>query len=91
VLKPEDFEAAVAAIPKTAGPGEETAFRWAKWLLAPAATRPLSPLEDQPFAAYLSSLKEEGSPAAARELLRYRPKDRDAVEKAKQFKPSPPK
>jgi len=90
-LPPEDFEAAVAAIPKTPAKGEETAVRWAKWLLAHAATRPLSPLEDQPFDAYLSSLKEEGSPAAARELLRYRPKDRDAVERAAKLVPTPPK
>ncbi len=87
----QDYENAVAAIPQKPTKGEETAVSWAKWLLTPAASRPLSPLEDQPFDTYLSSLKEQGSPAAARELLRFRPKDRDAVEKAAQLKPSPPK
>jgi serine/threonine protein kinase/WD40 repeat protein len=87
----EDFETAVAAIPKTPAKGEETAVQWARWLLAAAATRPLSPLEDKPFDEYLRSLKEQGSPAAAREYLRYRPTDRDAADLAKKLVPAPPK
>lgn len=87
----DDFEAAVAAIPKKPAKADETAVRWARWLLAAAATRPLSPLEDKPFDEYLRSLKEQGSPAAAREYLRYRPKDEDAAERAAKLLPSPPK
>ena len=87
----DDFEASVAAIPKTPGKGEDTAVTWARWLLSSAATRPLSPFERQTFDDYLRSLKEQGSPAAARELIRYRPKDRDAVERAKLLVPALPK
>jgi len=87
----EDYEAAVASIPKKPAKGEETAVSWARWLLATAASRPLSPLEQQPFEEYLTSLKQQGSPAAARELLRYRPKDREAVERAKLLIPALPK
>jgi len=87
----DDYEATIAAIPKTAAAGEETAFRWAKWLLAPTATRPLSPVDEQPFEDYLLALKKEGSPAAARELLRYRPNDKEAVERAKSLAPAPSK
>lgn len=87
----EDYDAAIAAIPKTPAKGEETAFRWAKWLLAEPFKRPLSPVEDQTFDDYLKSLRENGSPAAARELLRYRPKDRDAIERAALLVPTPPK
>ena len=87
----DDFEASVAAIPKTPGKGEDTAVTWARWLLSSAATRPLSPFERQTVDDYLRSLKEQGSPAAARELIRYRPKDRDAVERAKLLVPALPK
>jgi serine/threonine protein kinase/WD40 repeat protein len=87
----EDYEAAVAAIPKTPAKGEETAVTWARWLLATATTRPLSPFERQSFDDYLASLKQQGSPAAARELLRFRPKDRDAAERAKLLVPALPK
>lgn len=87
----EDYEAAVAAIPKKPAPGEETAVNWARWLLATASTRPISPLEKQSFDDYLASLKDQGSPAAARELLRYRPKDRDASDRAKLLVPTLPK
>jgi serine/threonine protein kinase/WD40 repeat protein len=87
----EDYEAAVAAVPKKPAKGEEMAMNWARWLLATATTRPLSPLEKQSFDGYLQSLKEQGSPAAARELLRYRPKDRDAAERAKLLVPALPK
>ena len=87
----DDYEAAVAAIPKTPAKGEETALTWARWLLATAATRQLSPFESQSFDDYLRSLKEQGSPAAARELLRFRPKDRDAAERAKLLVPALPK
>jgi len=86
----EDFEAAVAAIPKKPAKGEETAAQWARWLLASAATRPLSPLEDKPFDEYLRSLKAQGSPAAAREYVRYRPEDREAAEKAAKLVPAAP-
>ncbi|MEQ2006151.1 MAG: hypothetical protein ABMA26_05075, partial [Limisphaerales bacterium] len=75
----EDFEKRAATIPKTPVPGEEVAVLWAKWMLAPSATRPLSPYDDQPFDVYIRSLKDQGSPAAAREYLRYRPKDPDAI------------
>jgi serine/threonine protein kinase/WD40 repeat protein len=87
----EDYEAAVAAIPKKPAKGEQTALSWATWLLAPPSSRPISPLETQPFEEYLNSLKQQGSPAAARELLRYRPKDRDAADRAKLLVPAPPK
>ncbi|MFO1484037.1 MAG: serine/threonine-protein kinase [Verrucomicrobiaceae bacterium] len=87
----DDFNKAVAAIPKNPPKGEETAAQWARWILAAAASRPLSPLEDKPFDEYLRSLKEQGSPAAAREYLRFRPKDQDALEAAKKFVPAPPK
>ncbi|MCB1279501.1 serine/threonine-protein kinase [Prosthecobacter sp.] len=90
-LSQENYEAAVAAIPQKPAPEEETAVRWARWLLAAAATRPLSPVEDKPFDEYLRSLRDQGSPAAARELLRYRPKDQEAAERAAQLKPSLPK
>ena len=90
-LSLEDYEAAVAGIPKTAAKGEETAVTWARWLLATAATRPLSPFERQSFDDYLASLKQQGSPAAARELLRFRPKDRDAADRAKLLVPALPK
>ncbi len=86
MLTLEDYGASVAAIPKTPGKGDETAVRWAHWILAAAATRPLSPLENQPFEEYLRSLKEHRSPAAALELLRYRPKDKEAAAQA-----APPK
>lgn len=81
----EDFQQRAAAIPKTPAPGEEIAVLWAKWLLTPSATRPLSPFDEQPFDAYLLSLKDQGSPAAAREYLRYRPKDRDMIDRAAKF------
>ena len=87
----EDYEAAVAAIPQKPAKGEESAVTWARWLLATASSRPLTPFERQPFEEYLRSLKEQGSPAAARELLRYRPQDREAVERAKLLVPSAPK
>ncbi|MCF7787249.1 MAG: protein kinase [Prosthecobacter sp.] len=87
----DDYEAAVAAIPKTPAKGEETAVTWARWLLATASTRPLSPFERQSFDEYLDSLKQQGSPAAARELIRFRPKDRDAVDRAKLLVPALPK
>ena len=87
----EDYDTAVAAVPKKPAPGEEIAFKWAQWLLAPPATRPLSPFETQPFGDYLKSLTAQGSPAAARELLRYRPKDKDAATRAKLLVPSLPK
>ncbi len=87
----EDYEAAVAAIPRKPAKGEETAVNWARWLLATASTRPISPLEKQSFDDYLASLKAQGSPAAARELLRYRPKDRDAADRAKLLVPALPK
>lgn len=87
----EDYEAAVSAVPKKPAPGEEIAFKWARWLLTSAVTRPLSPFETQTFDDYLKSLKAQGSPAAARELLRYRPKDKDAAERAKLLVPSLPK
>jgi hypothetical protein len=87
----EDFEQRAAAIPKTAAPGEEVATLWAKWMLSPSATRPLSPFDEQPFNEYLLSLKDQGSPAAAREFLRYRPTDRDAINRAAKFVPAPPK
>ena len=87
----DDYEAAVAELPKKPAKGEETALSWAKWLLAAAATRPLSPLENQPFDEYLRTLKEQGSPAAARELLRYRPRDKDAAERARLLVPALPK
>ncbi len=87
----DDYEAAVAAIPKTPAKGEETAHTWARWLLAPAPTRPLSPFEKQSFDDYLASLKSQGSPAAARELLRFRPQDKDAATRAKLLIPTPPK
>lgn len=81
----EDFTQRAAAIPKTPAPGEEIAVLWAKWLLTPSSTRPLSPFDDQPFDAYLLFLKDQGSPAAAREYLRYRPKDRDMINRAAKF------
>jgi serine/threonine protein kinase/WD40 repeat protein len=87
----EEFDAAVAALPKTAAQGDEIALRWAKWLLTPAATRSLSPMDDMPFDEYLRSLKAQGSPAAAREYLRYRPQDRDAAELSKKLVPALPK
>ncbi|MCX6838114.1 MAG: protein kinase [Verrucomicrobia bacterium] len=87
----EDFEQRAAAIPKTPAPGEEVATLWAKWMLAPSATRPLSPFDEQPFNEYLLSLKDNGTPAAAREFLRYRPTDRDAINRAAKFVPAPPK
>jgi WD40 repeat protein len=90
VLSIEDFETAVAAIPNKPAKEEETAARWAHWLLAAAATRPLSPLEDRPFDEYLRALKNNGSPAAARELLRYRPADKEAAELARKLVPSAP-
>ena len=85
-----DYEAAVAAIPKTPAKDEEAAARWANWLLAAAATRPLSPQEDKPFEEYLRALKEQGSPAAAREYLRYRPKDKEAAERSAKLVPALP-
>ncbi|MCB1279239.1 hypothetical protein, partial [Prosthecobacter sp.] len=91
VLSPADFAAAVAAIPAEPGQGEETAVRWARWLTTPPATRPLSPFDDQTFPEYLASLKEQGSPAAAREYLRFRPNDATARERAAKFVPAPPK
>ncbi len=87
----DDYEAAVAAVPKTPAKGEEIALTWARWLLATPTTRPPSPFEPQSFDDYLRSLKEQGSPAAARELLRFRPKDRDAAERAKLLVPALPK
>jgi WD40 repeat protein len=87
----EDFEQRAAAIPKTPAPGEEVTTLWAKWMLAPSATRPLSPFDEQPFNEYLLSLKDNGTPAAAREYLRYRPTDRDAMNRAAKFVPPPPK
>jgi len=81
----EDFQQRAAAIPKTPAPGEEIAVLWARWLMAPSATRPLSPFDEQPFDAYLLSLKDQGSPAAAREYLRYRPRDRDMIDRAAKF------
>lgn len=90
-LSLDDYEAAVAAIPKTPAKGEETAHTWARWLLATTSTRPLTPFEKQSFDEYLASLKQQGSPAAARELLRFRPKDRDAADRAKLLVPTLPK
>ena len=87
----DDYETAVAAIPKTPAKGQETAVTWARWLLATTTTRPLSPFERQSFDDYLASLKQQGSPAAARELIRFRPKDRDAAERAKLLVPALPK
>ncbi|WP_395751253.1 protein kinase domain-containing protein [Prosthecobacter sp.] len=87
----EDYESAVASIPKKPAKGEETALSWATWLLAPPSTRPISPLQKLPFEDYLKSLKDNGSPAAARELLRYRPKDKDAADRSKLLVPSLPK
>lgn len=90
-LSPADFATAAAAIPTEPGPGEEIAVRWARWLTTPPDTRPLSPFDDQSFPDYLASLKEQGSPAAAREYLRFRPNDRTALERAAKFVPAPPK
>lgn len=90
-LTADDFEAAVAAIPKKPAKDEATAVQWARWLLAAAATRPLCPQEDKPFDEYLRSLKAQGSPAAAREYLRYRPNDTEAAERAEKLIPVPPK
>ncbi len=87
----EDFQAAAAAVPKKSAPGEETAVQWTGWLLDSATSRPLSPFEHQTFDEYLRSLKEQGSPAAARELLRYRPQDREAAARAKLLVPALPK
>lgn len=89
-LSVEDFEAARASIPAKPAKGEETAAQWARWLLAAAATRPLSPLEDKPFDEYLRSLKAQGSPAAAREYLRFRPEDKDAAERSAKLVPAAP-
>lgn len=86
----EDFEDATAAVPKKAAKGEETAMLWARWLLEPAAKRPLSPYEDKPFDEYLRSLKEQGSPAAAAEYVRYHPNDREAAERAAKLMPTMP-
>ncbi len=88
-LTHEDFEKAVAAVPRNPSKQEQTAVQWAHWLLAEAATRPLSPQEDKPFDEYLRSLKAQGSPAAAREYLRFRPKDQDMIARAR--KSIPPK
>ena len=87
----EDFQAAAAAVPKKPAPGEETAVQWTNWLLDSATSRPLSPFEQQTFEEYLRSLKEQGSPAAARELLRYRPQDHEAAARAKLLVPALPK
>jgi serine/threonine protein kinase/WD40 repeat protein len=87
----DEYEAAVAAIPKHAVKGQDTALSWARWLLAPAASRPLSPIEKQSFEDYLHFLKAQGSPAAARELLRFRPRDRDAADRARLLVPALPK
>jgi hypothetical protein len=87
----EDFEQRVAAVPKTPAPGEEIPMLWAQWLLTPPATRPLSPMDDMLFDQYVISLKEQGSPAAAREYLRYRPGDQEARDRAAKFVPAAPK
>jgi len=89
-LSLDDLATAAAAIPDTPTKDEETAARWARWLITPPSTRPLSPFDDQSFPDYLASLKEQGSPAAAREYLRYRPNDRTAQDRAKKFVPTAP-
>jgi eukaryotic-like serine/threonine-protein kinase len=66
-----DVQQAIAAVPTGVAKGEETAMRWAKWLLKEAENRPLAPTEDEPLDTYLKSLQRQ--PAAAAELRRFRP------------------
>ena len=87
----DEFATAAAAIPTHPAKEEETAVRWARWLTTPPDTRPLSPFDDQSFPDYLATLKEQGSAAAAREYLRFRPNDQTARERAAKFVPAPPK
>lgn len=70
-----DFQRLAAQVPADAPGMEQTAVRWARWLLANPDERPLHPLDDQPFPAYLKALHDQKSPAAEREIQRYRPQE----------------
>ncbi|MDZ4289353.1 MAG: WD40 repeat domain-containing protein, partial [Prosthecobacter sp.] len=77
-----DFQRISRQVPKVVAETELTAARWAQWLLADPEQRPLSPLETDPFATYLESLLQTTTPAAAAEVLRYRPHDPEAERKS---------
>jgi WD40 repeat protein len=70
LLSLEDVQKAIAVVPNKVAQGEETAMRWAKWLLKDAENRPLAPTEDEPLDTYLKSLQRQ--PKAAAELRRFR-------------------
>lgn len=89
-LNSEAFEAALAQIPAKPNKDEAVPTQWARWLLAVAASRPLSPMEDKPFDEYLRGLKAQGSPAAAKEYLRFQPNDDEATTRAAKLVPALP-
>jgi serine/threonine protein kinase/WD40 repeat protein len=64
----DDLEKAIAAVPEQATPEETLPHRWAQWLLTEPGSRALSPQDDETLTAYLDSLKNNPSPAAAAEL-----------------------
>ncbi|HYF37484.1 MAG TPA: hypothetical protein VD994_19440, partial [Prosthecobacter sp.] len=76
-----EFQTIRRRIPTVIAEQEVTAARWAQWLLADPEERPLSPLEEEPFAQYLKTLRQEATPFAAAEVLRYQPHDPEAEKK----------
>jgi WD40 repeat protein len=70
-LSLQDFRERVRQIPVVVTETERAAARWAAWLLADPQTRPLSPLEDESFAEYVSTLRRTETPHAAAEASRY--------------------
>ncbi len=65
------WQRAVNAVPTEPDEAEPAAWRWAQWLLAPAAKRPLAPEDEESLADYLRSLEKGASPQAEEELRRF--------------------
>lgn len=70
-LDPAEVQAALQAVPTTADKTDALAQRWAAWLLARPAERPLSPQDDEPLADYARRLAESTEPSALAEASRF--------------------
>lgn len=66
------WQSAVLAVPGEPDGGDPLAWRWAKWLLAPAAKRALDPEDEESLADYACRLEKNDSPHAKDELRHFR-------------------
>lgn len=66
------WQSAVLAVPGEPDGGDPLAWRWAKWLLAPAAKRALDPEDEEALADYACRLEKNDSPHAKDELRHFR-------------------